>query len=284
MTPLDATVAETLGLMADQTGMVTIDGNTYPAEMTWSQFLEAVTVSDPTANLYADDFEAQQTLAFLMNDVDTAYEEVNIGGDDTQAQGELFALLTKVDQSKEDIGIGGNTSDATRSHSNLLSLVRQSSANVNVGANTSPFYNAVGPILNKTIGTAVINVATRQSGGSIRAGLMAGFQARAEGGYTPPGWTLVGEEGPELVNFTAPSRVYTADETAQVFQAAWSTPMASDYRAARHGAPPTVNVGAPSLEGLTLQGQIKIGDAIVPLMDARIVRADKIKKTVGRRP
>ena len=285
VTPLDATVAETLGLMPDKyTGMVTIDGNTYPAEITWSEFLEAVNHSDPTANLYADDAEGRAVLNQLMNDVDVAYEEVDIGGDDTIAQGDLFKLLTQVDGSEEDIKIGGNTLPAIKDKDNLLGVVSQSESAIKVNANTSPFYNSVGSILNKTIGTAVINVATRQSGGSIRAGIMAGFQARAEGGYTPPGWTLVGEEGPELVNFTAPSRVYTADETAQVFQAAWSTPMASDYRSARHGAPPTVNVGAPSLEGLTLQGQIKIGDAIVPLMDARIVRADKIKKTVGRRP
>lgn len=37
--------------------------------------------------------------------------------------------------------------------------------------------------------------------------------ARAGGGYTLPGWTLVGEEGPELVNFTAPNRVYPAADT-----------------------------------------------------------------------
>jgi TP901 family phage tail tape measure protein len=38
--------------------------------------------------------------------------------------------------------------------------------------------------------------------------------ARAKGGWTPPGWTLVGEEGPELVDFRTPGRVYTAGETA----------------------------------------------------------------------
>ena len=39
-------------------------------------------------------------------------------------------------------------------------------------------------------------------------------QLRAQGGYTQPGWTIVGEQGPELVNFTRPSRVYTASETS----------------------------------------------------------------------
>ena len=34
------------------------------------------------------------------------------------------------------------------------------------------------------------------------------------GGYTPAGLTLVGEEGPELVNFRSPGMVYTAAQTA----------------------------------------------------------------------
>ena len=37
--------------------------------------------------------------------------------------------------------------------------------------------------------------------------------ARASGGYTPAGLTLVGEQGPELVNFTRPAQIYTAPET-----------------------------------------------------------------------
>ncbi|NKG21113.1 peptidoglycan DD-metalloendopeptidase family protein [Paeniglutamicibacter terrestris] len=39
------------------------------------------------------------------------------------------------------------------------------------------------------------------------------FNARAKGGHTPRGWTLVGEEGPELVNFASPGMVYTAAQT-----------------------------------------------------------------------
>lgn len=40
--------------------------------------------------------------------------------------------------------------------------------------------------------------------------------AFAEGGYTPTGLALVGEEGPELVDFRSPGRVYTSDELARV--------------------------------------------------------------------
>lgn len=40
------------------------------------------------------------------------------------------------------------------------------------------------------------------------------IRTRSKGGYTPPGMTLVGEEGPELVNFRSPSMVYTAAQTS----------------------------------------------------------------------
>lgn len=45
-----------------------------------------------------------------------------------------------------------------------------------------------------------------------RAGLIPAF---AKGGHHKGGWALVGEEGPELVNFSQPGRVYTAAQTAQ---------------------------------------------------------------------
>jgi DNA-binding transcriptional regulator YiaG len=41
-----------------------------------------------------------------------------------------------------------------------------------------------------------------------------------------PGWAVVGEEGPELVNFSQPGRVYTAADTAALFRSA--TPRAAD--------------------------------------------------------
>ena len=57
---------------------------------------------------------------------------------------------------------------------------------------------------------------------STRAPITGGgrgmVQARAKGGYTPPGWTLVGEEGPELVDFRTPGRVYTAGETQDMLR------------------------------------------------------------------
>ncbi|MDI3331405.1 MAG: peptidoglycan DD-metalloendopeptidase family protein [Micrococcus sp.] len=66
-------------------------------------------------------------------------------------------------------------------------------------------------------------IATGDSGGSrAKVGRSHGItsvRARAKGGHTPTGWTLVGEEGPELVDFTSPGRVYTAAQTAEALAA-----------------------------------------------------------------
>lgn len=50
----------------------------------------------------------------------------------------------------------------------------------------------------------------------------------AKGGLAKKGWALVGEEGPELVNFSAPGRVYTAAETRAVLGDAPSGEFATD--------------------------------------------------------
>jgi hypothetical protein len=46
-----------------------------------------------------------------------------------------------------------------------------------------------------------------------------GIPKYASGGLAAPGWAMVGEQGPELVNFSQPSRVYTAQDTRQMFAA-----------------------------------------------------------------
>ena len=49
----------------------------------------------------------------------------------------------------------------------------------------------------------------------LKAGGLNGtlIRTRAVGGYTPPGLTLVGEDGPEVVNFAQPSMIYTAAQS-----------------------------------------------------------------------
>lgn len=56
-------------------------------------------------------------------------------------------------------------------------------------------------------------------GSGARIGAIDGIPAYAKGGLAKPGWALVGEEGPELVNFDQPGRVYTAKQTQQMLAA-----------------------------------------------------------------
>ena len=57
----------------------------------------------------------------------------------------------------------------------------------------------------------------RQTYGLIDGGLNDTLiRTRATGGFTPRGLTLVGEEGPELVNFDRPGMVYTAGQTVSM--------------------------------------------------------------------
>lgn len=58
--------------------------------------------------------------------------------------------------------------------------------------------------------------------------------AYAKGGRAPRGWALVGEEGPELVNFSNPGRVYTASET-QAMLGGTDAPMTNEEVAAAAG-------------------------------------------------
>lgn len=54
----------------------------------------------------------------------------------------------------------------------------------------------------------------------INGKLPADMRFFAAGGYAAPGWAIVGEHGPELVNFTDPGRVYTAAQTREMLRAA----------------------------------------------------------------
>lgn len=55
----------------------------------------------------------------------------------------------------------------------------------------------------------------------LKYGKAEGFAA---GGLAMPGWAIVGERGPELVNFSTPGRVYTAEQTQRMLdQPAYGT-------------------------------------------------------------
>jgi len=60
---------------------------------------------------------------------------------------------------------------------------------------------------------SVFNSASKALGSKTRLDPIPPIAKRKRGGYTPPGMTLVGEEGPELLDLRKPGRVYTAAQT-----------------------------------------------------------------------
>lgn len=63
----------------------------------------------------------------------------------------------------------------------------------------------------RAIGTDVQNAMIKAVNEQL--GLTTNITARASGGYTPSGLTLVGEKGPEIINFKNPGMVYNAGQT-----------------------------------------------------------------------
>lgn len=111
------------------------------------------------------------------------------------------------------------------------------------------------------------NKVSEAVGSGARIGTIDGIPAYAKGGLAKPGWALVGEEGPELVNFDQPGRVYTAKQTQQMLAAKGPTDVNPAPRgAATTGAP----MGAAGLGGWILGG---LGNAARGLLDPLVSTA-----------
>ena len=76
----------------------------------------------------------------------------------------------------------------------------------------SPINWVIDKVWNNGLAKAFNNVAGAV-GSSAKIATIGQIPAYAKGGLAKKGWALVGEEGPELVNFDQPGRVYTADQT-----------------------------------------------------------------------
>lgn len=94
------------------------------------------------------------------------------------------------------------------------------------GASTAD-YNAAAAAVGGNIGAALGWDGSMEDTERLRT--LYGF---ASGGSFTPGWALVGEEGPELVNFAQPGRVYTAADT-QALLAGDNAAMLDELRALR---------------------------------------------------
>jgi hypothetical protein len=109
----------------------------------------------------------------------------------------------------EGFSAGGFAGSKYATQSDLL----QAKANdMNAGKNLAPGQRAGGwtpvNVLASIQGAGYVDVADWYA----RQGILEGY---AKGGIAS-GWAVVGEEGPEIVNFTNPGRVYTAEETREM--------------------------------------------------------------------
>lgn len=103
---------------------------------------------------------------------------------------------------------------------------------------------------------------------SAQLGDVAG--PRAKGGYSPPGTYLVGELGPELVDFNTPGRVYTAEQTFGMFNGTSANAvLVEEIRALRQ-----------EVAQLRKQQQSETGDIIISNYDATQKASDNIVKTI----
>jgi len=75
--------------------------------------------------------------------------------------------------------------------------------------------------------------------GSVASSIASFFSPHAAGGFAQ-GWSLVGERGPELVNFDRPGQVYTNDFVKSLTQTSAGAQAASQ----RMAAGPNVQLGA----------------------------------------
>jgi len=85
------------------------------------------------------------------------------------------------------------------------------------------FRNPINWVLDKVWNKGIAKAFNNAAGAlklKIKLPVEARIPAFAKGGLHKGGWALVGEEGPELVNFSNPGRVYTADQTAQALAGA----------------------------------------------------------------
>jgi hypothetical protein len=132
----------------------------------------------------------------------------------------------------------------------------------------------------ETISTDKATVAQQQLDGiQTSATLLASIDANilklvtpagyASGGYAS-GWALVGERGPEMVNFSNPAQVYTAEQTRGMFSAGQSMgAMVNELQQLRN-----------EVRQLRTDQQKQTGDIIISNYDANQQAADSISGAV----
>lgn len=169
---------------------------------------------------------AQDQLVILDNQLKQAQLQVDVlRGVDTSiislttAMGNLAIAISAEAAAKAAVAASNKTSTSSGSQNssggyNLVRTANGATLNFPGGGSHSVAGSDAVKILTETYGLV------SGAGGAL-------VRTRADGGYTPPGMTLVGEDGPELVNFNRPGMVYTAAQTNSLMQGSSSEELAA---------------------------------------------------------
>ena len=105
-----------------------------------------------------------------------------------------------------------------------------------------PLQQLFGGVIGTGLKPTLVNAsgAITSGGQNIGMGGLTNMNHYADGGDYPGGLALVGEEGPELINFKAPGYVYTANQTQQLL----------NHSSIPHGSPTiiTMNIQTPNAQ------------------------------------
>ena len=202
---------------------------------------------------YADDYNKVQSV--ISKTVNVAEQQVSSMNAQLITMRQQLSSLTQINESTKSVesaitrlqtalleavrvGNIGDVSEQAKTASGLIkggvgelyNPLTDTWSNKGQSATTSQIRDWGAKILNEQ-GPMALYEATKSVGLSMSSvNVIAGWKAGtaedwakannlptfANGGFVKPGWAMVGERGPELVNFATQARVYTADQTSRM--------------------------------------------------------------------
>jgi hypothetical protein len=175
---------------------------------------------------------AQSNIGTAANNVTNASNEVNTALDKTTTS--VSSLGFSLGGASQSVGgVDNSANHATNSFNNLSASVTKGtsavsglSSSIDNGASSVGELSSSSDRGSSSLGelsssadrgsSALSSVASSASSASSSLGRIKNVPAHAKGGDSVAGLALVGEEGPELVNFQGPGYVYTAHETKKI--------------------------------------------------------------------
>ncbi|MFP7697113.1 tape measure protein [Trueperella sp. LYQ143] len=132
-----------------ETGLITIDGNTYPAEQKVSEIQGAINNADGTVTILGQTLQADETLADLMGRIATSAGDVEINGQATPAYTALNKALEAISKSQSSVVINGQATNVYDVLALVEANIRSRHPVVSVGAVEDA---GLWPMVNKIVG------------------------------------------------------------------------------------------------------------------------------------